>query len=83
MATKTVLLFGSKDRETYINQEYRKLPIHSMSELAITGIDIIDNITIKENRMISQILKEVKLLVLNDKLDNSKESILKYIKKHF
>ena len=78
-----VLLFGSKDRESYINQEYRKLPIHSMSELAITGIDIIDNVTIKENRMISQILKEVKLLVLNDKLDNSKESILKYIKKHF
>jgi hypothetical protein len=33
--------------------------------------------------MISQILKEVKLLVLNDKLDNNKESILKYIKKHF
>ena len=54
-----------------------------MSELAVTGIDIIDNITIKENRMISQILKEVKLLVLNDKLDNSKESILIYIKKHF
>ena len=78
-----VLLFGSKNRETYINHEYSKLPIHSMSELAVTGIDIIDNITIKENRMISQILKEVKLLVLNDKLDNSKESILKYIKKHF
>ena len=78
-----VLLFGSKDRESYINQEYNKLPIHSMSELAITGIDIIDNVTIKENRMISHILKEVKLLVLNDKLDNNKESILKYIKKHF
>lgn len=78
-----VLLFGSKDRESYINQEYSKLPIHSMSELAITGIDIIDNVTIKENRMISQILKEVKLLVLNNKLDNNKESILKYIKKHF
>ena len=78
-----VLLFGSKNRETYINHEYSKLPIHSMSELAVTGIDIIDNITIKENRMISQILKEVKLLVLNNKLDNNKESILKYIKKHF
>ncbi len=78
-----VLLFGSKNKESSIIQEYHRLPIHSMSELAITGIDIIDNVTIKENRMISQILKEVKLLVLNDKLDNNKESILKYIKKHF
>ena len=47
----------------------------------INGNDILDNVVIKDKRDISMILKDIKRLVLLEKLDNDKECILKYIKK--
>ena len=78
-----LLLFGSKDKSCYIKKEYKLLPIHGMSELMINGNDILDNVIINDKRDISIILKDIKRLVLLEKLDNDKECILKYIKKHY
>ena len=78
-----VILFNSKDKAKHIDSEYQNLPIHSISELAINGQDVIENVVIKDNRMISEILQEIKRLVLIEKVDNKKECILKYIKKHY
>ena len=78
-----VNLFNANDKTDYLTKEYELLPIHSMSELAIKGNDILENIVIKDNRQISEILKAIMRLVIIGKLDNSKECILKYIKKHY
>ena len=78
-----VLLFGSKDNSLYIETEYQKLPIHSLSELKVNGNDILENIKINDKRDINLILQEVKRLVLLGKLNNEKECIIKYIKRHY
>ena len=75
-------IHNSKD---YLNIEsdYNNLPIHKLSDLAIKGQDIIDNINLKDNRMINTIIQKVKELVINEKLENDKDLIIKYIKKHY
>lgn len=78
-----VILFNAKDKSDYIKSECNKLPIKSISDLAINGNDILDNVVIKDNRVISEILQTVKRLVILGKIDNTKECILKYIKKHY
>lgn len=77
------ILFNSKDQRTFLEKEDLNLPIHSLTELAIKGQDVIANIEIKDNRQINIILDEIKNLVLTKKLDNSKECIVKYIRKHY
>ena len=78
-----VMLFDTADKTDYLRNEYDMLPIHNLSDLAIKGHDIIESVEIKDNRQISTILKDIMRLVLMSKLDNSKECILKYIKKHY
>ena len=78
-----VNLFDAKDKTAYLTKEDALLPIHSMSELAIRGNDILENAKITDNRQISEILKEIMKLVIVEKIDNSKECIIKYIKKHY
>ncbi len=78
-----VNLFDAIDKADYLRCEYALLPIHSLSDLAIKGHDIIENIEIKDNRQISVILKDIIRLVLMNKLDNSKECILQYIKEYY
>ena len=78
-----VLLFDSKDKAKYIESEIKKLPIYSMSELSINGNDILENVDIKDKRQINAILQKIKQLVLLEKLDNSKECIIKYIKRYY
>lgn len=77
------ILHNSKDYSELIKKEFNKMPISSLGQLAVRGQDIIDSITITDNRQINIILKEIKRLVLFEKLDNDKECILKYIKKHY
>ena len=78
-----VLLFGVKDNKNFIELEYQKLPIHSLSELQVNGNDILENVEIKDKRDINRILQEVKRQVLLGKLNNTKECIIKYIKRHY
>ena len=76
-------IFNSKDNNDFIDKEYLKMPIHSLSDLAIDGNDVLNTIEVKDKRQISVILEDIKRNVLLDKLDNRKECILKYIKKHY
>ena len=78
-----VLLFDSKDKSEYIKKEYELLPIHSMSELSVNGNDVLENVVIKDKKDINMILQSIKRLVLLGKLDNNKECIIKYIKRHY
>ena len=54
-----------------------------MSELEVNGNDILENIVIKDKKDINMILQSIKRLVLLEKLDNNKECIIKYIKRHY
>ena len=74
---------NSKDNSKNIEKNYDTLTIHTLMELAIKGQDIIDNVKLENNKMVSVILQDVKEKVLLNKLENKKECILKYIKKHY
>lgn len=78
-----LILLNSKDKSTFISKENDSLPIHSMSDLAIKGQDILENIKLNDNRMIGEILKEIMRLVILEELENNKQCILKYIKEHY
>lgn len=78
-----VIVKKVKDQKDFISVEYQNLPIRAISDLAINGNDIIENVKLKDNRKIKEILTDLKHLVLNVKLTNEKESLLMYIKKHY
>ena len=78
-----VMIHNCKDNSALIIKENNALVIHSMSNLAIKGQDILENIELRDNRMISEILKEVMRLVILEKLENNKQCIIKYIKTHY
>lgn len=78
-----VIINEKKDNELLIDKNYQLLPIKKMSDLTIKGQDIIDNINLKDNRFVGKILLDVRNLVLNNKIINEKEAILKYIRKHY
>ena len=78
-----VVYSGAKDQSKLINDNYDNLAIHTLMELSVKGQDIIDNVKLQNNKMVSVILQDVKEKVLLNKLENKKECIIKYIKKHY
>lgn len=78
-----VYYLKAKSQKEKIINKYQNLAIHSMSELAIKGKDIIDEVALKNNRIINDILLDVRDKVLLNKLENDKECIVKYIKKQY
>jgi hypothetical protein len=74
---------NAKDQSKTIIGNYDKLAIHTLMELSVKGQDIIDNVKLQNNKMVSVILQDVKEKVLLNKLENKKECIIKYIKKHY
>ena len=77
------LLKGSLNKSDEFITSYQNLSIKSLGELAVRGQDIISTVVIKDNKQIGIILDDVEKMVINNKLPNDKESILKYIKKHY
>ena len=73
----------AKNQKEKIISKYKNLTIHSMSELSVKGKDIIDGVVLKNNKIINEILLDVRDKVLLGKLENNKECILKYIKKQY
>ena len=74
---------NAKDKRCEISLIYENLPIRSISELEIKALDILENISLKNKKEISEILKEIKEKVLVRKLINNKFDILDYIMKHY
>ena len=73
----------AKNQKEKIIVKYQSLPIKSVSELCVKGKDIIENVTFKNNKIISEVLLDVRDKILLGKLENEKEGILKYIKKQY
>ena len=74
---------NAKDKRSEISNIYNSLPIHSISELKIKALDILDNIQLKNKKDINTILNEIKGKVLSNKLSNEKDEILNYIMKYY
>ena len=57
-----------------------KLQIHSKSELAVTGNDIIQTFNIKPGPILGKLLHQIEEQVVNNQLKNDRNKILIYIK---
>lgn len=77
------LLKGSLNKSDEFITSYHNLSIKSLGDLAVRGQDIISTVVIRDNKQIGIILDDVLKMVINNKLPNDKENILKYIKKHY
>ena len=63
----------------YISDLYKNLPIYSDKDIDITGEEIMDLLHIEPGKIISQIYDDLELNILEDKLENNKEALKKYI----
>lgn len=63
----------------YISDLYKNLPIYSNKDIDITGEEIMDLLHIEPGKIISQIYDDLELNILEDKLENNKEALKKYI----
>ena len=55
------------------------MPIKSMKDIEISGKDVINILNIKPSKKVSEIVNDVKIQILNGKLKNKKNEIIKYI----
>ncbi len=62
-----------------INNSYKNMPIKSMKDIEISGKDVINILNIKPSKKVSEIVNDVKIQILNGKLKNKKNEIIKYI----
>lgn len=63
----------------YVNKKYKQLPIKSMKDICITGLEIIDLLKIEPSKLVSEILNDIKIEILNKRLRNNKTAIKNYI----
>lgn len=63
-----------------INKIYKELPIHELKDINISSKDIIKIIGENNSHKIGSILKRLEKLILEGKLKNKKDSLIKYIK---
>ena len=69
--------------QSAISTEYKDLPIYNRSDIDISGNDIIDILNIEPGEKIEEILSDIEINILYNKLDNNKESIIEYINKNW
>ena len=62
-----------------VNQRYKGLPIKSMKDIDINGFEIIKLLNVEPGKLISDIMSDVKIQILNNTLKNRKHEIKKYI----
>ena len=62
-----------------INELYKKMPIKSMKDIAISGKDIMGILDTNPSKIIGEIMADIKIRILNNQLKNSKVEIRKYI----
>jgi tRNA nucleotidyltransferase (CCA-adding enzyme) len=74
VAGKILGIFSS-----YISSLYKELPIYSSRDIDITAEDIINILNIKPSNVISEVLKDIEINILDNRLNNNKEEIVKYV----
>ncbi|MBQ6841138.1 MAG: hypothetical protein IJO63_03385 [Bacilli bacterium] len=62
-----------------VNKRYKVMPIKSMKDIDITGSEIIKLLNVEPGKLISDIITDVKIEILNVRLKNKKYEIKKYI----
>lgn len=66
-----------------INTMYQSLPIYTSKDINITGNDISRILSKKPGEYIKEIMNDIEINILNNKLNNSYEEIEKYIKDNY
>lgn len=66
-----------------IKDQYMKLPIKSVSEIKVTGTDLIQKLNMKPGPMIGQILTDIKEKILKETLANDENELISYISKNY
>lgn len=66
-----------------INTMYQNLPIYTSKEINITGNDISKILSKKPGEYIKEIIHNIEINILNNKLNNSYEDLEKYIKDNY
>ena len=69
--------------QSAISTEYKNLPIYNRSDIEITGKDIIDILNIEPGEKIEEILSDIEINILYNKLENNSEEIIEYISKNW
>lgn len=62
-----------------VNNRYKNLPIKSMKDIDISGSEIIKLLNIEPGKMISEIMSDIKIEILNKRLKNRKNEIKKHV----
>ncbi len=62
-----------------ISNSFKKIPIKSMKDIEITGKDVINLLQIEPSKMVSEIMNDIKIQILNGNLKNKKSDIIKYL----
>jgi len=61
---------------------YESLPVKQKNELAISGNDVLDCVDRKPGKWLGEVMDHVLFDVVENKVDNSKDELLMYIKTH-
>ena len=64
---------------SYISSLYKELPIYSNRDIAVDAEDIINILNIKPSSLVGEVLKDIEINILDNKLNNNKDEIVKYI----
>ena len=62
-----------------VNKKYKNLPIKSMKDIEINGQEIMRILKIEPSKLVSDIIRDVKVQILSNQLKNKKSEIKKYI----
>lgn len=66
-----------------IVEKYNKLPIHNLSDLAITANQICEILNKKPGDFLNKIYIDLQQKILNNKLNNDENTLIKYIKRKY
>lgn len=77
--TATVVYQIKKESITDLNKIYQSLPIHSSKDIALNGKDISEILNKAPGNYLKEITLDLEKQILDNKLDNTKEALEKYI----
>ena len=66
-----------------INTMYQSLPIYTSKDINITGNDISKILSKKPGEYIKEIMHDIEINIINNKLNNNYEDLEKYIKENY
>ena len=70
-------------KKTDIIEEYDKLPIKDKSEIELTPEEICKLLNIEPGKIIGEIISDLENIIIDNKLENNKDKIKKYIKSKY